>query len=274
MNRTRAVRRTVSGVAPGPGTPPWRRAARPGACADGCGSRGRWCRTSVDPPCQGCPSYRSRSEIWRRISEGNTSLVRSIHTIRTNRLWNEDKSFPFFFKIFWGGVLFGNPVLDFYWRLPWSSKSWWIPCLHASLPVCNGFSRFTSFDSRTCARLYKHWWDSNFIYRPQTKLWKGNVFTPVCQSFCSQGGHVCQGACGGGMCARGRAWQGGACMARGACMAGKTATAADGTHPTGMLSCLTFAISLHAHLRAKTFHRDNHVVWTTPNIRTVNVAFV
>ena len=25
-------------------------------------------------------------------------------------------------------------------------------------------------------------------YRPQTMLWKGNVFTPVCQSFCSQGG--------------------------------------------------------------------------------------
>ena len=24
-------------------------------------------------------------------------------------------------------------------------------------------------------------------YRPQTKLRKGNVFTPVCQSFCSQG---------------------------------------------------------------------------------------
>ena len=24
-------------------------------------------------------------------------------------------------------------------------------------------------------------------YRPQTKLWEGNIFTPVCQSFCSQG---------------------------------------------------------------------------------------
>ena len=29
-------------------------------------------------------------------------------------------------------------------------------------------------------------WKNN--YRPQTKLWKGNVFTPVCQSFCSYGG--------------------------------------------------------------------------------------
>ena len=25
-------------------------------------------------------------------------------------------------------------------------------------------------------------------YRPQTKLWKGNVLTSVCQSFCSKGG--------------------------------------------------------------------------------------
>ena len=33
-------------------------------------------------------------------------------------------------------------------------------------------------------------------YRPQTKLLKGNVFTPVCQSFCSQGGEgACPSAC-------------------------------------------------------------------------------
>ena len=36
------------------------------------------------------------------------------------------------------------------------------------------------------------------------------------------------GMCGRGMCVYGR---------EGACMAGKTATAADGTHPTGMHSC-------------------------------------
>ena len=28
---------------------------------------------------------------------------------------------------------------------------------------------------------------NNYIYRPQTKLRKGNGFTPVCQSFCSRG---------------------------------------------------------------------------------------
>ena len=35
------------------------------------------------------------------------------------------------------------------------------------------------------------------LYRPQTKLREGNVFTPVCQSFCSRGGGVgvCLSAC-------------------------------------------------------------------------------
>ena len=32
--------------------------------------------------------------------------------------------------------------------------------------------------------------------------------------------------------------RGGPCVAKGVCMAGETATAADGTHPTGMHSCL------------------------------------
>ena len=44
-----------------------------------------------------------------------------------------------------------------------------------------------------------------------------------------------------GMRDRGFAWLGsvaGACVV-GACMAGETATTADGTHPTGMHSCIT-----------------------------------
>ena len=46
-----------------------------------------------------------------------------------------------------------------------------------------------------------------------------------------------RGACVVGACTtRGRAWQG-ACMAGGTCVAGETATEADGTHPTGMHSC-------------------------------------
>ena len=38
-------------------------------------------------------------------------------------------------------------------------------------------------------------------------------------------------------------------MAGGACMGGETATAADGTHPTGMLSCL----NRHSHKQNKIF---------------------
>ena len=41
----------------------------------------------------------------------------------------------------------------------------------------------------------------------------------------------------GGMHGRGSTWQGDM-RGRGACMAGETATAADGMHPTGMHSCL------------------------------------
>ena len=47
---------------------------------------------------------------------------------------------------------------------------------------------------------------------------------------CVAGAHAWQG----GMCGRGCAWWGGG----GSCVAGETATAVDGTHPTGMLSCL------------------------------------
>ena len=64
------------------------------------------------------------------------------------------------------------------------------------------------------------------------KLREGNVFTPVCQSFCSLG----RGACvAGGMHGRGHAWQG-------ACMAGETGNEAGNKHPTGMHSCLTIEI--------------------------------
>ena len=56
----------------------------------------------------------------------------------------------------------------------------------------------------------------------------------VCMVGCVRG----QGACmAGAVCMVG----GGACMVgcvcKGACMAGETATAADGTHPTGRHSC-------------------------------------
>ena len=105
-------------------------------------------------------------------------------------------------------------------------------------------------------------------YYPQTKLGKGNVFTSVCQEFCLQGsmhgrgacmeggmaggmhgwGHVWQGGvCGGHVCGKGACMVGGVtggmhgrghawwwCTWQGVCMAGETATAADGPHPAGM----------------------------------------
>ena len=87
--------------------------------------------------------------------------------------------------------------------------------------------------------------------------WQGACMVGVCMV----GGCVWQGVCMvGSMCGggyvwwghvwqRGHAWQGWgslharrACMAegvhsRGTCVAGETATAVDGTHPTGLHSC-------------------------------------
>ena len=48
------------------------------------------------------------------------------------------------------------------------------------------------------------------------------------------GGHAWRG------CGRGDMHhKGGVCVVGGACVAGETATAADGTHPTGMHSCFS-----------------------------------
>ena len=93
-----------------------------------------------------------------------------------------------------------------------------------------------------------------YYYHPQTKLRKGNVFTPVCQSFCSHGG-VCLSACWDtspqGDTTPGQNPPPSACWdihppLHRACWdtqcpvhAGiDMATAADGKHPTGMHSCL------------------------------------
>ena len=54
-----------------------------------------------------------------------------------------------------------------------------------------------------------------------------------------QGGVHGWGACMGGVHGGGHAWWGGGMCGRGACMAGETATAAEGTHPTGLHSCLS-----------------------------------
>ena len=75
-------------------------------------------------------------------------------------------------------------------------------------------------------------------------LGQGNIFTSVCQEFCSQGG----------ACSLGGAWSRGCLVGGGLVLGGsglggawsggvpggdtpQTATAAGGTHPTGMHSC-------------------------------------
>ena len=61
-----------------------------------------------------------------------------------------------------------------------------------------------------------------------------------------RGRGVCGGGrcvCGGGVSGTGHAWRGGeAVWWWGSCMGGETASAADGTHPTGMQSCLKYKL--------------------------------
>ena len=71
--------------------------------------------------------------------------------------------------------------------------------------------------------------------------WQGACMVGVCVA----GGHAWQGAWKGDVHGRGHVWQEGMCgrgdmCGKGACMAGKTAIAAGGTHPTGMHSCFFF----------------------------------
>ena len=83
---------------------------------------------------------------------------------------------------------------------------------------------------------------------PATKLGQGYIFTGVCHSV-NMGG-VCSwgvSAPGGGVCSQGVSAPGGVSALGGVCSRGGqvpggdppgTATAAGGTHPTGMHSCL------------------------------------
>ena len=94
----------------------------------------------------------------------------------------------------------------------------------------------------------------SICYRPQTKLREGNVLTPVCQSFFSQGGvHdrgcIWQGACvvGGMQGMWGMHRRGGLCLwGGGGRGAGEMATEGGGGHPTGMhFYCFFFFNAVH-----------------------------
>ena len=94
------------------------------------------------------------------------------------------------------------------------------------------------YDSLVCHN-YWHWGLFHIekvwcYYRPQTKLREGNVFTGVCDSV-HRGGRC---LVPGGVWSRGVPGPGGS--GPGGCLVEtppRTATAAGGTHPTGMHSC-------------------------------------
>ena len=65
-----------------------------------------------------------------------------------------------------------------------------------------------------------------FVITHKRSLGQGNIFTSVCQEFCSQGGAWCRGEC----LVPGGAWSGGH-------QPPDMAAAAGGTHPPGMHSC-------------------------------------
>ena len=106
---------------------------------------------------------------------------------------------------------------------------------------------------------------------------EGHVWQRVCMAGSMHGGGVHgRGAWKGGVHGRGHVWQEGMCgrgdmCGRGACMAGKTAIAAGGTHPTGMHSCLFFfSILLYTGGVATTYYYPypallgfiiNHYLW-------------
>ena len=80
-------------------------------------------------------------------------------------------------------------------------------------------------------------------------VWQGGMSG---KGACLAGGHVWQGGMSGkGAClARGHVWQGGmsgkgACVVGATCMAGETASAVNGMHPTGMHSCVQIDNSIH-----------------------------
>ena len=82
-----------------------------------------------------------------------------------------------------------------------------------------------------------------FNYRPQcgkVMFSQASVILSIGQACVAGGGMHGRGTCvaWGGMCGMGVCGLEGHVWQRGACMAGETATAVDGTHPTGMHSCL------------------------------------
>ena len=73
--------------------------------------------------------------------------------------------------------------------VPWCPTSAWWPPLGIPPAPPPRPTTATTYNNTSVNNTHTH-----FFYLSQTKLRKGNVFTPVCQSFCSQVG-VCPSAC-------------------------------------------------------------------------------
>ena len=117
--------------------------------------------------------------------------------------------------------------------------------------TCRRHSCSTTETEVPCGRerLIHHCTDRSCLLPPTNEVCEGNVFTGVCLST-GGGMHGRKGVWRGGAyvawgayVAGGHAWQGACVVAGGVCMAGETATAAGGTHPTGIHSC--FVHMLH-----------------------------
>ena len=89
-----------------------------------------------------------------------------------------------------------------------------------------------------CSGWYTSYW-SSFLLPSATKLQQGNVFTPVCQSFCSQGVSASVHA---GKHPPGRYTPLGWYTLPRAGTPPTTVTAADGTHPTEVHSCWKYVL--------------------------------
>ena len=87
----------------------------------------------------------------------------------------------------------------------------------------------------------------NFFTASKRSLGQGNIFTSVCQEFCSVGGGV-PGPWGGLLPVGGYLVE----------TPPPTVTAAGGTHPTGMHSCLTQFVSLFSESESQRPPKSEH----------------
>ena len=100
--------------------------------------------------------------------------------------------------------------------------------------------------------------ESIFTARKRS-LGEGNIFTSMCQEFCSRGGGGCL-------------LPGGACFLRGVCSQGglletpRAATAAGGTYPTGMHSCLAMIANSDGQSSTQTFFHCYFCLLTPPTM--------